>query len=157
MSIEEYIKIYEELQKYKWIVANIDKDYFFKFVDNLLSDYTRQKQINKEHQKEKRENQKEELAILNEKQKEMNKLINDVKTYKGQFKRQEKEIKKLQKENEEKNKQIDLMAEYIATLDIEEDICVKTGKDLNECNSMAFGECEDCIKQYFETKAKKGE
>ena len=52
MSIEEYIKIYEELQKYKWIVANIDKDYFFKFVDNLLSDYTRQKQINKEHQKE---------------------------------------------------------------------------------------------------------
>lgn len=51
MSIEEYIKIYEELQKYKWIVANIDKDYFFKFVDNLLSDYTRQKQINEEHQK----------------------------------------------------------------------------------------------------------
>lgn len=54
MSIEEDIKIYEELQKYKWIVANIDKDYFFKFVDNLLSDYTRQKQINKEHQKENR-------------------------------------------------------------------------------------------------------
>lgn len=52
MSIEEYIKIYEELQKYKWIVANIDKDFFFKFVDNLLSDYTRQKQINEEHQKE---------------------------------------------------------------------------------------------------------
>lgn len=52
MSIEEYIKIYEELQRYKRIVANIDKDFFFKFVDNLLSDYTRQKQINKEHQKE---------------------------------------------------------------------------------------------------------
>ena len=48
MSIEEYIKIYEELQKYKWIVANIDKDSLFKFVNNLLSDDTRQKQINKE-------------------------------------------------------------------------------------------------------------
>lgn len=59
-----------------------------------------QKEI--EHQKEKRENQKEELAILNEKQKEMNKLINDVKSYKGQFKRQEKVIR-------EKDKQIDLL------------------------------------------------
>lgn len=52
MSIEEYIKIYEKLQKYKWIVANIDKDYFFEFVDNLLSDYIKQKQINEEHEKE---------------------------------------------------------------------------------------------------------
>lgn len=103
-----------------------------------------------EHQKEKRENQKEELAILNEKQKEMNKLINDVKTYKGQFKRQEKEIKKLQKENEEKNKQINLMAEYIATLDIEEDICKNIKND--NCDKMNFGECEYCIKQYFKRK-----
>lgn len=52
MSIEEYIKIYEKLQKYKRIVANIDKDYFFEFVDNLLSDYIKQKQINEEHEKE---------------------------------------------------------------------------------------------------------
>ena len=66
-------------------------------------------------------------------------------------------IKEQQEEIEKKDKQIDLMASYIASLDIEEDICVKTGKDLNECDSMAFGECEDCIKQYFETKAKKGE
>ena len=56
----------------------------------------------------------------------------------------------------EKDKQIDLMAEYIAGLDIEEDICEKTGR-LNKCDSMTFGECEECIKQYFETKAKKGE
>ena len=65
-----------------------------------------QKEI--EHQKEKRENQKGELAILNEKQKEMNKLINDVKSYKGQFKRQEKEIKKLQKENEKVKRAINV-------------------------------------------------
>lgn len=51
-------------------------------------------------------------------------------------------------EDEKKDKIIDLMARYIATLNIEEDICEKTGR-LNECDSMAFGECEDCIKQYF--------
>ena len=61
-----------------------------------------QKEI--EHQKEKRENQKVELAILNEKQKEMNKLKNTVSSYYGMFKKQEKQIKELQKENEIKIK-----------------------------------------------------
>lgn len=51
-----------------------------------------QKEI--EHQLEKRNNQKEELAILNEKQKEFNKLTNTVKSYKGQLKRQQEEIEK---------------------------------------------------------------
>ena len=60
---------------------------------------------------EKTENQKVTLAVLNEKQKDMNKLINTVKTYKGQFKRQEEVIRQLQKENKQKDKQIDLMAE----------------------------------------------
>ena len=64
-----------------------------------------QKEI--EHQKEKRENQKVELAILNEKQKEMNKLKNTVSSYYGMFKKQEKQIKELQKENEEKDKEIE--------------------------------------------------
>ena len=76
-------------------------------IDTILNLITKlQKEI--EHQKEKRENQKGELAILNEKQKEMNKLINDVKSYKGQFKRQEKEIKKLQKENEKVKRAINV-------------------------------------------------
>ena len=109
-----------------------------------------------EHQKEKRENQKEELAILNEKQKEMNKLINDVKTYKGQFKRQEKEIKKLQKENEEKNKQINLMAEYIANRDNDEDICKYQVAEWceDEEDGVLIEVCRKCIKQYFERKVK---
>ena len=71
-----------------------------------------QKEI--EHQKEKRENQKAELTILNEKQKEMNKLINTVSSYKGMFKRQQKEnmikdkeIEQLKEENEKLNKMID--------------------------------------------------
>lgn len=96
-----------------------------------------------EHQKEKRENQKIELTILNEKQKEMNKLINDVKSYKGQFIRQEREIRELQKENEEKDKQIDLMTE-----EIEYAGCIKK---VWECNKK---DCKDCIKQYFEKLAK---
>lgn len=59
-------------------------------VVNLIQ--TQQAEI--EHQKEKRENQKKELSILNEKQKEFNKLRNTVNSYKGQFKRQQTEIEK---------------------------------------------------------------
>lgn len=78
-----------------------------------------------EHQIEKRNNQKAELAILNEKQKEMNKLINTVKSYKGQMKKEIKRIKSLEKEaqgyfeeNIKKDKIIDLMAETIRKLAI---------------------------------------
>lgn len=76
-----------------------------------------------------------------------------------------KENVRLQKELNEENKRcmilanndkfkeqvIDLMAEYIATLDIEEDICKNIKKD--NCDKMNFGECEHCIKQYFERKS----
>ncbi len=54
------------------------------------------------------------------------------------------------KELDKKDKIIDLMAEFIATLDIEEDICANIEND--NCDKMAFGECENCIKQYFERK-----
>ena len=50
-------------------------------------------------------------------------------------------ITKLQKENEEKDKQIDLMAEYINEIDLSEDIC--------EGRTMCDEDCEKCIKQYF--------
>lgn len=43
---------------------------------------------------------------------------------------------------------INKMAVYIATLDIEEDICEKTKNE--HCDKMNFGECEDCIIKYFE-------
>ena len=35
--------------------------------------------------------------------------------------------------------------------DIEEDICVNVEND--NCDKMSFGECEDCIKNFFEQKA----
>ena len=119
-------------------------------IDTVLNLVTRfQKEI--DYQKEKRENQKCELAILNDKQKEMNKLINDVKSYKGQFKRQEREIR-------EKDKQIDLMAKYIDNNNyIDSEECqFQYNFKIKKC--IEKGDCKECIKQYFEKLAKeKGE
>lgn len=50
-KLEEKIKIYYELTNYKNIIKSIDIDFFFDFIERLLQDYTRQKQINEEHQK----------------------------------------------------------------------------------------------------------
>ena len=126
-------------------------------VEILLNLITKlQKEV--EHQKEKRENQKTELAILNEKQKEMNKLKNTVSSYCGMFRKQEREIRKLQKENKEKDNQIDLMAEYWF---------FKEGKDLQlyiggEGKMMGYLEKKEKVieiyKQRFEKLVKeKGE
>lgn len=64
------------------------------------------------------------------------------------------EIEKLQKELKQKDKIIDLMAETINNHDIDEDICKQMGQKAN-CNEFEDTEkCKDCIKQYFENKAK---
>ena len=63
-------------------------------------------------------------------------------------------VTKLQKENGEKDKQIDLMAEVIYKRTNYKELnkyCNK--KDKNKCES--YTECYNCIKQYFERKAKK--
>ena len=49
--------------------------------------------------------------------------------------------------------QIDLMAEYIATLDIDEDICMNNKINSEWCNED-YTNCKKCIKQYFERKVK---
>ena len=55
---------------------------------------------------------------------------------------------------EEKDKTIDLMAETINNNDIDEDICRRMGQK-EDCNEFEDKEkCKDCIKQYFENKAK---
>lgn len=57
-------------------------------------------------------------------------------------------------EMEQKDKIIDLMAETINNHDIDEDLCKQMGKKAN-CNEFEDTEkCKDCIKQYFENKAK---
>ena len=50
-------------------------------------------------------------------------------------------IKEQQEEIDMKDKQIDLMAEYINEIDVSEDIC--------EGRTMCDEDCEKCIKQYF--------
>ena len=55
---------------------------------------------------------------------------------------------------EEKDKIIDLMSEAINNNDIDEDICRRMGQK-EECNEFEDKEkCKECIKQYFENKAK---
>lgn len=54
-------------------------------------------------------------------------------------------------ENEELKNTMYKMASFIASQDIECDICEKTGK-LDTCDSMAYGECENCIIKYFKDK-----
>lgn len=116
-----------------------------------------------EHQIEKRNNQKAALAILNEKQKEMNKLINTVKSYKGQMKKETKRIKKLEKEaqkyfeeNIKKDKIIDFMSEKLAkTYHYKANKCKLKEKEQNNINCDKYKDCASCVKQYFKSKAEK--
>ena len=55
---------------------------------------------------------------------------------------------------EEKDKIINSMLETINNHDIDEDICKQMGQK-EDCNEFEDKEkCKDCIKQYFENKAK---
>lgn len=55
---------------------------------------------------------------------------------------------------EEQDKIIDIMAETINNHDIDEDICKQMGQKAN-CNEFEDTEkCKECIKQYFNNKAK---
>lgn len=97
-NLKEYMQSEIDNGYHKFIYNDLDWD--FKCIDciNAIDNALKQsKEI--EHQKEKRENQKRELAILNAKQIEFNKLVNTVNSYKGQFKRQQKELEELKEDN----------------------------------------------------------
>lgn len=73
---------------------------------------------------------------------------------KKQIEKYETYIEQLRKELGQKDKIIDLMAETINNHDIDEDICKQMGQKAN-CNEFEDTEkCKDCLKQYFENKAK---
>ena len=113
---------------------------------HIVLNLVKKQQEEIEHQIEKRNNQKVELAILNEKQKEFNKLTNTVKSYEGQFKRQQKELKK-------KDKIIDELEHIFWNYELcEYEI---TDCTYRKCEYIADDEtppCKQCIKQYFENK-----
>lgn len=61
------------------------------------------------------------------------------------------------RENIQLKEQIDLMAEYISKIDIEEDVCMKNKTNPEWCNED-YTNCKNCIKQNFKKLAKeKGE
>ena len=98
------------------------------------------------------------LEKENEKERNKNKQLSNsiIKIYKEQDNLQAR-LDRKRDEIREKDKQIDLMAEYISNLDIDENIC-KEQSD-NNCDDInREADCKDCVKQYFEKQAKeKGE
>ena len=103
---------------------------------------------------------KENSADIEQKNTEIAEKNAEIEKKDKQLQEKENRIRKLDLEAQryfetsiKKDKIIDLMADYIATLDIEEDICANVKND--NCDKMNFGECEDCIKQYFERKVKR--
>lgn len=123
------------IAEYNVNLENKTKSELILFIKEL-QDMLKEKDKEIEYQKEKRENQKTELAILNKKQKEMNKLINTVQSYKGMFKKSQKEIKN-------KDKIINLMAEQLAGL---------TTWDNEKEEPLILTDKEE-VKQYFERKS----
>lgn len=126
-NIEEAIKILEkDLFYYDEIKENFDDDTikFYEALRHILSDYTRQKQINEEHQK------------LNG---ELRQAINTVEKEKGDW------IKAYQ---EEKDKQIDLMAKCIDVELSSARLGILLNKDVKPLETY-----KGDIKQYFERKA----
>lgn len=99
-DIEEARERLEKRIKDIWFSTTYSQEQEEKDLKILLSDYKRVLKEN-EHKTEKIENQKAELAILNEKQKDFNKLQNTLSSYKGQFRRQEKENEILKEEKEQ--------------------------------------------------------
>ena len=94
---------------------------------------------------------------LKRKNEESNQIFEENEVLQRAFNRQSKDIGNYLVELQQKDKQIDLMAEFINKQDIDEDICKNNMSDL--CDEFGTGiNCIKCIKQYFETKAKeKGE
>ena len=97
-AIEEF----EKLKNYKhtyygytWFKVEVCADNEMKKNIDIILNLIEKQSKEIEHQKLKRENQRLELAILNAKQVEFNKLVNTVNSYKGQFKKQQKEIEEL--------------------------------------------------------------
>ena len=91
------------------------------------------------------------LNTLKEKDAEINKYKRKNKELSNQLIKIYKEQDNYNARIEKKDKIIDLMAKYIADID-NEDICFEI--ENKHCDkNMDYGECEDCIKQYFERKA----
>lgn len=120
-------------------------------------------EINQKVQNTNKIAEKNVLSMLEEKDKQIDKLKKHNNDLLRKLRNRVKEVKKLKKYSlykeefsrlnkqlQNKDKIIEQMIYYIMNLDIDEDICKRVN-----CNTNS-GEldCKDCIEQYFENKAK---
>ena len=143
LSEEQAIEIVSNLKTYyeayyllsnEEIEENEEKNEAIKIVLNLI---TRLKKENEDIQ-----NRKEHQELR-------------FKKYKEDMEKQHEEIyEDLVFEKEEKDKQIDLMAEYIDKCNYVDSEECQFQYDFKIKGCIEKGDCIDCIKQYFENKAK---
>ena len=169
---KEAIKLLEDIKNNSWTTKYIMSS-DSKNADILLNLITKQQKENEDLLREKEEN-KFIIAMANNEMLGYNQGYLDAKNqnsnateivmknrqaymHKEEVEFYKRKIDFLQKENEEKDKQIDLMAISILVKKIGDypcgykQDCIKSDKEYRDIH------CKDCIKQYFETKAKKGE
>ena len=92
------------------------------------------------------------LSLIKEQQEEIEGLKNINKNQSKDIKKAVDYTFELNKERDKKDKQIDLMAEFIfQNIDIEEDICNSAYVECKQETAQDIT-CVKCIKQYFERK-----
>jgi len=156
-AIEILKKVKDEKPFVFWFKGECyNKTAIFDILLNLIEKQS--KEI--EHQIEKRANQRNELAILNAKQIEFNKLVNTVNSYKGQFRKQQKEIEELKEKNKTlKNLQNDTSRLYTEMIErknyferelqkLEDKIKAK----IEEIDEVLKGQLIEKIRVYFEAQ-----
>lgn len=136
---KEAIETYEELKRNKEFIKNIDKDFFFEFGETVLN-LIQIQQAEIDSLKDFKEIAKSKVTDLNPiGLARTNQLLS-------------RQCHKLQEESEKKDKMIDLMAEYLASIDFDEHcvevpgICIGCPKEDDLDGYM------QCIKQYYERK-----
>ena len=123
MNEEEIKEMYKELKRNKKIIGSIDKDFFFEFAETVLN-------------------------LLEKK----DTLINTMQSEFERLENLEDNTDMLKMELEKKNKIINEMAQYLASIDFDEHcvevpgICISCPKEDDLDGYM------QCIKQYFERR-----
>lgn len=159
--VKKFIKAYEEIKEQSFIIANINKDFFFEFAECLTK---RIKEL-EENQKQMCEEYCPKLNKIKDKEIEFQKDINKIekgrhkkteKSLKGQIIKNNKIIEKLEKEAQKyfeeiikQDREMDLMAETIRKLTIS---LANYRGSYNEETFNFTGNIKD-IKQYYESKA----
>lgn len=159
--VKKFIKAYEEIKEQSFIIANINKDFFFEFAECLTK---RIKEL-EENQKQMCEEYCPKLNKIKDKEIEFQKDINKTekdrhkkteKSLKGQIIKNNKIIEKLEKEAQKyfeeiikQDRVMDLMAETIRKLAIS---LANYRGSYNEETFNFTGNIKD-IKQYYESKA----